>query len=111
MDKYWFNFDCNTLGWNTAKYYQANDPDYNGRGFYFGKIVQKARCHAVPKAFSLSKNTIHTTVKLRSHGPQGSSTDMYKTKLACIKQLLCAFGLFLKLLKYFAHLGQEAKWM
>jgi len=46
-----------------SKYYQANDPDYNGRGFYFGKIVQKARCHAVPKAFPLSKNMIHATVK------------------------------------------------
>jgi hypothetical protein len=42
---------------------QANDPDYNGRGFYFGKIVQKARCHAVPKAFPLSKNMKNATVK------------------------------------------------
>jgi len=46
-----------------AKYYKANDPDDNGRGFYFGKIVQKARCHAVPKTFSLSMYTVHTTVK------------------------------------------------
>jgi len=39
MDKYWFSFDCSTMGWNMSKYYQASDPDCNGRGFYFGKIV------------------------------------------------------------------------
>jgi len=44
-------------------YYQANDTDYNSRGLYFGKIIQKARCHAVTKAFSLSKNMTHTSVK------------------------------------------------
>jgi hypothetical protein len=46
-----------------SKYSQASYLDYNGRGSYFGKIVQKARCHAVPKALPLSKNMIHATVK------------------------------------------------
>jgi len=82
-----------------SKYYQANDPDCNGRGFYFGKIVQKPGAMLCQRVFHYPRIRYTLLLKLRSHGPLGSSTevlcsDMYKTKLACIKQLLCVWTIF-----------------
>jgi len=84
--------------------------------FILEKLHKKPGAMLCQRLFHYPRIRRTLLLELRSHGPQGSSTemlcsDMYKTKLACIKQLLCVFGLFLKLLKYFAHHGLEAKWM
>jgi len=84
--------------------------------FILEKLYKKPGAMLCPRLFHYPCIQYTPLLKQRSHGPQSSSTDvlcceMYKTKLACIKQFLCVFGLFLKLLKYFAYHRQEAKWM
>lgn len=81
-----------------SKYYQASDPDSNGRGFYFGKIVQKPGAMLCQRVFHYPRIRYKLLLILRSHGPQGSSTEvlcsyMYKTKLACFSNL-CVWTIF-----------------